>query len=216
MNATELFLPDGKSAKVWMCDKCGRLFTRQYQPIGDGQGKTYTPDERDQFAERQAERCCNHVCKVCGDKAFSDWQVYCRKCLDAEQQERLRKREQERFEKATKVPFEAWDGNGWLCCPDSDRWFRDYDQFEEWLAEDEDHEAPEYLWLSKRITARPDISSYVGEWIGERWYEDACDDISDADWKKLEAMLVEWWSCVPESWEPDGRVLLLPKEVKGG
>ena len=192
MNAVELRSPDPsvKHSPAYMCSKCGCVFTRKYQAIGAGE-RTYTPEERDTFAQKQAERCCNHVCKICGEKAWGDWQVECRKHLDERHSSERFVREQMRYEKATKIPAAEWQGKEMLYCEKSDRWFRDLEEVYHVLAYDED--LPSYLWVGAKITTDPHLIENLGEFIGEEFHSAACDSIPNSEWAALKIFLDEWW-----------------------
>jgi hypothetical protein len=215
MNAVELHMPDGKPARVWMCQKCKTLVTRQYQPIGDGNGHTFTPDERDAFAKQSAERCCTEKpCERCGKGLGKTWNhggyTICEACRQVREQER----EQGRFEKATKVSLNEWDGECWLYDGSAERWFRDLEDFYDYYAEqdeDEKSERPVYLWLSNPVRWSPDPRGDIADQMHDRFHEDADEQITKADWKKLEYFVEAWWQeHRPQSWDVDySRCLLL-------
>jgi len=72
MNAQELFLKDGSSAKVWYCSEC-RMVKK---------------------TEDEAERCCKkHDCRICGEPVDSpNWMVH-RECKRSETIDRAQKME---------------------------------------------------------------------------------------------------------------------------
>jgi hypothetical protein len=122
MNAIELFHQDGKSAKVFYCEKC-----RIVAPTQD-----------------QAEQCCRpYKCDMCGgdtEKHYTRCQA-CRDKVDAQ-------REHERFEKAEKItewgdPVFSDSVNG-----PRDGFFVSIDEMFDFCADDEIN-PPDYVWASK-------------------------------------------------------------------
>lgn len=192
MNAVELRSPDPsvKHSSAYMCSKCGCVFTRKYQAIGTSE-RTYTPEERDALAQKQAERCCNHVCKICGEKAWSDWQVECRTHLDARHRSEQIIREQLRYEKAIKIPAAEWQGKEMLYCEKSDRWFRTLD--EAYAALDYDEDPLSYLWVGVKVMKDPHLLEKLGDFIGEEYHPGACDSIPKSEWVILQVFFDGWW-----------------------
>lgn len=83
MNATELYLKDGRSAGIFFCEKCKIVA----------------------HSKSLAEQCCNNYkCQDCGNDTGSRLWLVCDRCRDM----REIKREQERYEKADKVT--EWAG----------------------------------------------------------------------------------------------------------
>lgn len=89
MNATELFLKDGRTAGVFYCEKC-RVVAR-------------TKDDADQC-------CVPYICKTCGKETGRRFYTICDTCVTAKHA----KEERERFDKAEKLT--EW--SGWVVCGD--------------------------------------------------------------------------------------------------
>lgn len=81
MNATELFLYDGRSSGVWYCEKCHCVHRNHVL----------------------AELCCKPPICGCGAECPDGW-ILCNKCRSADEANK----ERERFDKAERVT--EWDG----------------------------------------------------------------------------------------------------------
>lgn len=144
MNAKELFLSDGKSAKVFFCGKCRRV------------AKT----------EPEADKCCKPTLCECGSEC-QQYYTTCKKCME---RNRLKKKAK-RLEDAEKVSeWGGWifaDGIG-----PQDGYFESVDALLEYC-DDEDHiEVPSYAWTCKpQQFARASIGD-ITEGIYEDSYED--------------------------------------------
>lgn len=59
---------------------------------------------------------------------------------------------------------------------------------------------------------KPDASGYIADQLHDNFHEDAGDDITDAEWKRLDAFVDEWWEKQGVvSYQPDfSRCVLLP------
>jgi len=120
MKEFELFLESGKSAGIWACGECRMV-------------------KRDKEA---AVRCCRrpYECTECGQKTGSNWLV-CEPC----RQKKEVCREKERFEKASKVLYENYEGHMVY-------WGGDYhDSLEDLLDHcvSEEIDPPSYVWACR-------------------------------------------------------------------
>lgn len=213
MDAVELLLPESKPSGVWMCRKCRVLAASCHSPVQVGDRET-TWEEKSESARKRAERCCNPTCDKCGAKCRPEYRL-CEPCDALKRAEDARRREARLFEKATKLTVDEWgksDAAEWLFDDRCDKWFRDLDEAEEWYADDEERERPAYLWCSVPIRWKPHASDDIASQMHDHFHEDASDDIPDAEWKRLDAFVNEWWAEQGVvSFEPDfSRCVLLP------
>ncbi len=193
MNAVELFHQDGRPAGVWYCGKCKCI-------VGDRTG-----------GKDAAEKCCEpSKCEQCGAEVERYW----RSCGECRRKNEV-KREQERFALSKKLTLDEWGASdvcdNMLMHPTADKWFRDLDDFEEWLSCDSGRVRPSYLWCSEHIRWRPDASGDLRDRLHDNFHEDAADDISDDEYKRLDDMVNAWWQENRViSYEPDySRCVLL-------
>lgn len=192
-DAVELLLPGGAGSKVWMCPECRTLVSRCYQPVGDGNGKSYTPEERDEFARRSAGRCCEEAKCPCGNglghKNKQGGWTKCGDCRHRDEQDR----EQKRFDKATKLSEAEWDGPVWT---PGDKFFMSLEDFHDHYldSEPDDFVRPEYVWCSKPVKWQPDLSGYVMDQVSDNFHEDAADQIDAAALKELDDFGEAWWA----------------------
>lgn len=85
MNAQELFLKNGQSAKVWFCEKCRYVALHK----------------------ELAENCCEQrKCSECGKVCEQKYYTLCNVCLEKDRQ----KKETERFDKAEKISAKNYAG----------------------------------------------------------------------------------------------------------
>ena len=146
MNATELFLKEGKSAGVFYCEKC-RFIHR---------------------TSAEADQCCQpYKCDKCG-KEIERYRTRCNACRNAADEEV----ERVRFEKAEKLT--AWDG--WVFSEGIGRDGYSHslsDFYDNWADEhDEGGVPPKYVWACKATHfVRADVSD-----ITERMADDAYED----------------------------------------
>jgi len=147
MNATELFLKEGKSAGVWYCEKCRTVHS----------------------AAQLAEQCCqNYKCTTCGADAGKHY-LRCESCRDKEDQEK----ERQRFEAAEKLT--TWEG--WIFCDgqgSNEGYFENIEEFMDWLSDEYEEGIPEikYVWACK---ANHFVNADVGD-ITERMNDVAWED----------------------------------------
>lgn len=148
MNATELFLKDGKSAGIFYCEKCRCVAGSQVL----------------------AEQCCkNYLCSKCGKDVGSRSWLVCDACRASEETAN----EREHFEKAEKLT--AWDG--WVYCNEGtghEGFSESLSAFYDHWADDHDEggSLPKYVWACKShkfVTADFDD---IMEHIEENGYED--------------------------------------------
>ena len=128
MKATELFHKDGKSAKVWYCEKCRHVASD----------------------ERTANLCCDwhYDCRICGQKCDRTHYLICDKCDQAEKY----KKELKRFNKAEKLT--TWDGPVYCDAANhNEGYFHDFGDFLDYLDDDEDELLGHirYVWACQKI-----------------------------------------------------------------
>lgn len=129
MNATPLFLADGRPAKIFFCGICRNVHR----------------------TEAQADECCApYKCIYCGTEiARETHRTACPACIAAKDREK----EAARFAAAEKV--ETWDG--WIYSEghgNNEGFFRDLDELREWIEDECDDgapEMPEYVWTCDAI-----------------------------------------------------------------
>jgi hypothetical protein len=161
MNAIELFHQDGKSAKVFYCEKC-RIVAK---------------------TQEQAEQCCRPLkCDMCGNDT-ERYYFRCRECRDKEDAQR----ERDRFEKAEKLKLTEWDGPVFSdsVAGSNDGFFTSISELLERCADEieagEDDSGmaniPDYVWASK---SNQFVNADLGD-ITERISCDAYKDFNPAD-----------------------------------
>lgn len=120
MNATELYLKEGKSAGIFYCEKCRCVAGSQHL----------------------AEQCCqNYLCSSCGKDVGSRSWLVCDECRDAKEVAL----EQSRFDKAEKLT--TWSGYVFHDGNFSDGISDFYDSWAD--DHDEGGELPKYVWACK-------------------------------------------------------------------
>jgi len=163
MNATELFVKEGKSAGIYFCGQC-RCVAR---------------------TQEEAERCCKpYACDKCGKEILR----YHTRCNDCDNTERARI-ERERFDKAEKLT--EWIG--WVYCEGlgfRDGFFESITELFDALA-DEESGLPEYVWTWPEYvwTCTPDrfVHADVSD-ITDRMADQAYEDWDPADLNGLEEL----------------------------
>lgn len=147
MNATELYLKEGKSAGIYYCGKCRNVAASQHL----------------------AEQCCqNYLCSKCGKDVGSRSWLVCDSCRAASEVDK----ERERFEKAEKLT--AWGGLVYLDGTGRDGFSESISDFwDNWESDhDESDEKPKYVWACKaNHFVRADLSD-ITEPIDGAAYED--------------------------------------------
>lgn len=155
MSAIELFHQDGKAAGVFYCSECRAVNSTK---IG-------------------ADRCHGEAfCAKCGAKVR--YGVVCSDCQHADFKIKEAAREAERFEKASKIPPDDYDGYVYYDAGPHDGYFDSWDEFEEWAEEnytDRSH-WPEYVWACNDIGLRKASVSDITENILDGMWEDADED----------------------------------------
>jgi len=147
MNATELYLKDGKPTHIFYCEKCRYISSSQ----------------------ELAEQCCkNYQCSQCGkDTGQRAWTI-CDDCRAANSAEK----ERERFEKAEKLS--DWDGWVYLEGTGNDGYHQSLSDFYDNWADDHDEGGtlPEYVWSCRpNHFVRADVSD-ITERMDDEAYED--------------------------------------------
>jgi hypothetical protein len=142
MNATELFLKDGKPTGIFFCEKCRQI--------------ACTHDS--------AERCCkNYLCTKCGvDTGQRSWTACepCRRAAEAEG-------ERARFEKAEKLTkWDGWVDDGSDYYPSVGAYLESRD------SGSGNGDVPEYVWACKAIQIVKVDSDHLMQEIEEHGYED--------------------------------------------
>jgi len=123
MNATELFLKDGRPAGIFFCEKCRNVARNK----------------------ETADLCCDwhYKCKECGEKVEQIHWTVCRKC---EGLARIKK-ENERFNKADKVT--EWSGAVYLEGTGNDGFHASLSDLIDELSDEWEGEWPKYAWTCK-------------------------------------------------------------------
>lgn len=148
--------PDGKKASAWVCGKCRRV----------------------QVDEAFARTCCDRRCSECSTPVRAG-ALLC----DVHWKEREQRREQERFEKATKIPVEAYD-HEYVCIG-----YDSYVTVDHWRDGAECGEAPRWAWaVTDHGMPRLDATSILESALEEH-HEDAIDEV---DTEGLQLALDEW------------------------
>lgn len=120
MNAIELFLSTGKSAKVWACGNC----------------KLVKKDEED------AKLCCEPwTCKNCGLHC-DQYRTLCESC-DQTRRGLIKARRMQ-------AAVEVTDYDGWVFCEEIDGHNNGYwpslDEFQDYMFDDFEHSTPEFVY----------------------------------------------------------------------
>ena len=167
MNATELFLADGRNAGIFFCAECRNM----------------------KRTETEAAECCApYKCTYCGTEIpRKNYRTACPDCIEAKEREK----EAARFAAAEKV--EAWDG--WLYSDgygNSEGFFRELCELREWIESESDEgtEMPEHVWTCDEIRFASVSIQEVTERIadsGEAYEDFDVDDLHGLD--ELEAAL---------------------------
>jgi hypothetical protein len=159
------------------------------------------------IASREAaERCCNRKCEDCEKRVERKHYVVCNDCG----RKRDALREQERFDKAQKIPISNYDG--WLCWRGEQ--FADEGALADHCTEN-DLEWPKWVWACKKIEFKIDVDTILEHALQDH-YEDARDSIPQAAEDKLQAILDEWCAGQGiESWQEDNSraVILEPRKL---
>lgn len=158
MNATELYLKDGKSAGIFYCEKCRCVAGSQVL----------------------AEQCCkDYLCSKCGKDVGSRSWLVCDACRAADEIAK----EHERFEKAEKLT--TWDGWVYLEGIGSEGFSQSLSDFyDNWADEhDEGGELPKYVWACKVnhfVNADvSDITDRMADEAYEDWDADTLDGLDE-------------------------------------
>lgn len=147
MNATELFLKDGKDAGIFFCEKCRQVAASQYL----------------------ADRCCKeYLCSKCGNATGGRIWLVCDACRAADESAK----ERERFEKAEKLT--AWDGWVYLEGTGREGYSESLSDFyDNWGDNhDEGGEPPKYVWACQ---PRKIVKAHLDD-ILEPMMDDAYED----------------------------------------
>lgn len=188
MNATELYLKDGRFAGIFYCSECHLV----------------------KLTKDQADRCCEPTkCQYCGKESGRKHYLACESCERANQL----KKEAERFDKAEKLT--QWDGWVFLEGTGRDGHYESLSDFwDNWELEHyEADEKPKYVWTCKKIHfAVADVSD-ITERIADNGYEDFdTDDLNGLD--DLKAAIEKFNEANKDvvSYEPDYKraVILKP------
>lgn len=154
MNATELYLKDGRAAGIFFCGEC-RIVHRD---------------------ESLANQCCSpRFCTRCGVAEQPKYSLLCEPCARLASAER----ERERFEKAEKV--EEWDG--WVYCEGTGRdgYSESIEELLD-LLEDSGDPIPPYVWTCTAIPFAAVTIDEIKDRICDDAYEDFdADDLSGLD-----------------------------------
>lgn len=135
LNAIELFLSTGKSAKVWACGKC----------------KLVKKDEED------AKLCCEPwTCKNCGLHC-DQYRTLCESC-DQHRRGLIKARRME-------AAVEVTDYDGWVFCEEIDGHNNGYwpslGEFQDYMFDDFEHSSPEFVYCCTPETKEICITDVV-------------------------------------------------------
>lgn len=170
----ELFTKEGKSTQIWACGEC-RIVHRE---------------------EEAARQCCRpRRCDACGVEVEPRTFLQCEACRNAQQEAW----QQQRWDKAEKVPLKSYDGP--IYDDDHDRFFHDSDDLQEAI-EDGEYQ-PGRLYACKTFGLHFDAHDLLEHAVQDH-HEDAFDQVSHESLTKLQGMLDEWAREQPvESWAPN-------------
>ena len=149
--------------------------------------------------------CYNGVIQLCQYCRKQISKGYIDKCdceqYKAKEEEQKRINYQEKIEKAEEVGIKNIDSEMWFYDEQTDDYFsnidsfvdayKDYDEYE--LAEEMMNNLPEVLWLTDPVDISMDADNII-ESACEELHEDAYENISGYDRKKLQNILDEWCS----------------------
>lgn len=154
----------------YACGNCGAFFAKTSEVS---------------CAKEAAERCHNYTCSDCGVKT-DQYRTLCQKCIQLREQ----KKDKERYDEAPKVKYGDYKG-AYLYFDDTRIGREGYLAVED--LEDElvayDGELPTYAWACMPFYI--DASDVVDQAL-EDHYENASDDISSTEIKKLQSYLDAW------------------------
>lgn len=164
----------------------------------------------DAKASRQAAQDhCRRQCADCNvrlDPKRRPYWLICEGCEKA----RREKKERDAFEKATKLAYEAYDGQTFYCEGIGDEFFEDLTDLRE-AALDAGKDCPAYVWACKPKSLHIDAGGIVGQALDDH-HEDAGDSIPDSAYASLQAFLDDWCKARNiTTYEPDySRAILVP------
>lgn len=154
MNATELFLKDGRTSGIYFCGEC-----RIVHP-----------------SEDRANKCCtNPECSKCGVDTGERYYTVCEPCRRAEET----RNEQERFEKAEKISSDKW--GGWVFLEGAgynNGYFESVSDYLDWHDGNSEDPLPEYLWT---CTETPFVVAYLDDVIENVLNQEGCPEDFDPD-----------------------------------
>lgn len=136
--------------------------------------------------EAAARECCEpYDCSGgCGAKLpKKEHRTRCDACMDRD----CTAREQAKYDKARKVPLAEYQAEGLFV---DDRWFHDFDELADHYDGD-DEARPAWAWGCTPIGFGLDADQAI-EGALEEHHEEAGDNISDAERKRLQSFLDEW------------------------
>lgn len=147
--AIELYKKDGATAGIYYCSECRAVF------------KT----------EPEAKNCHGERLCGCGEPITERYRSKCSACQAKDWREEEVEREDDRFEKAKKIPADQYDGEMVYA---NDKYYESVDDALDGYLEGQE---PEYVWACKNVgVQRADLED-ITEHIVENMWEDA--DSSD-------------------------------------
>lgn len=160
---------------AYACGKCGLVFGPQYED-----------------AARQ--HCWPKVCE-CGAECDQQYYTRCSACM----QKKARERQQDLVEKAQKVSYIDYDAPVFVEDEEGhpvgcrEGFFMSVDEAIEWLGDEDPKDVPDkfFVWGSTPVSFSTD-ANWIVESMLEDHYEDAGENISDADIKELQKLLDDW------------------------
>jgi hypothetical protein len=202
----EVVVKGGEKVVGYACSVCNLYHS---PTIYAGNGPSVYEAARD-----AAVRCCDRRCEDCNDPLEKGWHyTVCKPCHG----KRDAKREQERYEKATKVPETEYDGavfdeggNG-----SQEGYFESLEELREYFDGDD---LPEWVWAcTSRGFGKFDAGDVIDNELSDH-HEDARDWLEAGATAALQTALDAWvetYAKAVVTWEADhSRVVVLTKETK--
>lgn len=181
--AIELYKQDGTTAGIFYCSECRCVYKTKVE----------------------AENCHGERLCVCGKKIEMRYDSECHDCRSKRWNEKSRRKEAERFEKAKKITESEYTGS-FVFGPD-DKYYEDIESAIDQYLEGQE---PEYVWACKNVGVVKATAENIYENMLENMWEDA--DHNDLNGvEELEAA-VEAFNKANESvsvWEPDYTTAIL-------
>ncbi len=176
MSAIELFKQDGTTAGVFYCSECRRVYS----------------------TEKDAKWCHGDRICSCGKKINNNYRHECDECDIVEAQERSRKQESDRFEKAKKITEAEYTGDHVYCG------YQYYESVEDAMDQFLEGQEPEYVWACRTHgIPKIDLEDCTTNIMDNMWDDADYDDLNGVE--ELEAALAAFNKANEsiQMWEPD-------------